>query len=920
MRPLRSGDPVAVNDYPLTGFLGEGGQGSVYAGVASSGQRVAIKILHARFADDPQALRRFRREAEATRRVGEFCTARVLEIGDWQQRPYIVSEFVDGPSLQAHGPLTGTALMRLAVTTAQALVAIHRAGVVHRDFKPSNVLLAAEGPRVIDFGIARALDVSHSLTSSVIGTPAYMSPEQFHGESGPPGDVFAWAGTIVFAATGRPAFGTGALPVVMHRILAYEPDLGGVPGELAGLLRAALHKDPGMRPTAEQLVQELLRAGPPPAAFTAGPPPPPAPSPLGHSAPPSAPSLPNPGSPSSGPSPIGPGGPHPAAPTPGMGRYPAPAPHTPVTRPAGNGVRAAVAAAGAVILAAVIGVAVWLWPGIERQLLAGGGQDPATTSAGASTPTPATTGKASAFTAIVNPSTARGGTLRAAFPKPDSLDPGNTYDSHVWNLVRLYGRSLTMFRPEPGVRGTEVVPDLAESLGTPGDDAKTWTYKIRQGLKFQDGTPITAADVKYAVLRSMDREVLQSGPSTLQFLLDLPGDYSGPAKSGADGDRAVLTPDDRTIVFKLKAPFSGFDKVMTLPVTVPVPKSADRGARYRDQVVSSGPYMFSGEVTDTALTLVRNPHWDPATDPVRKALPDRYEVGFLEPGADAQPKLEGGDLEYGPSPAETGRITSSSDLRARSDESATTLLNALYLNPRIKPLDDPDCRKAIFTAVDRTMLLRAYGDADPAATLLPPVVAGHREHGLYPTGAPDQAKTRAHLSACDKSSGFPLTLLARSDRPAELAAAEVVEQSLSPFGIEITVKQVSTADFYAKYSGKPDALTSDRIGLVSRPWVPDYADAEAFLAPLVDGRVASGFNLNVDSAEVDSLIDQANRELDQGRRAQLWGEVDRVVMEEALILPTGWRRAVLLRGVKATNVHVNPHLQLYDLLNMGVAG
>ncbi|NUT40406.1 MAG: serine/threonine protein kinase, partial [Thermoactinospora sp.] len=347
MRPLRSGDPVAVNDYPLTGFLGEGGQGSVYAGVAPDGQRVAIKILHARFADDPQALRRFRREAEATRRVGEFCTARVLEIGDWEQRPYIVSEFVDGPSLQAHGPLTGTALMRLAVTTAQALVAIHRAGVVHRDFKPSNVLLAAEGPRVIDFGIARALDVSHSLTSSVIGTPAYMSPEQFHGESGPPGDVFAWAGTIVFAATGRPAFGTGALPVVMHRILAYEADLGGVPGELAGLLRAALHKDPGMRPTAEQLVQELLRIGPPPAPPGAGPPSPPSsPQPFGTGSPPPTPAPHAFNAPAPGAAPSGTSGPHRPAASPGVGRYPAPSPHMPVTRPAGNGVRAAVAVAG----------------------------------------------------------------------------------------------------------------------------------------------------------------------------------------------------------------------------------------------------------------------------------------------------------------------------------------------------------------------------------------------------------------------------------------------------------------------------------------------------------------------------------------------------------------------------------------------
>ncbi|NUR88706.1 MAG: serine/threonine protein kinase, partial [Nonomuraea sp.] len=275
MRPLRPGDPTSVEGYKITGYLGEGGQGSVYAGASADGEPVAIKLLHARFSEDPGALRRFQREADAARRVAEFCTARVLDVGAYGDRPYLVSEFIEGPSLQHHvqtaGPLRGPALVRLAVSTATALAAIHRAGVVHRDFKPSNVLLGPDGPRVIDFGIARALDVSQSVTSSIIGTPAYMAPEQFHGEAYPASDVFAWAGTIVFAATGRGgAFGTGPFPALMHRILALPPDLTGVPGELLQVLGASLDKQPQARPSAENVLSTLLtRTAPPP------PPPPP---------------------------------------------------------------------------------------------------------------------------------------------------------------------------------------------------------------------------------------------------------------------------------------------------------------------------------------------------------------------------------------------------------------------------------------------------------------------------------------------------------------------------------------------------------------------------------------------------------------------------------------------------------------------
>ncbi|TMR01182.1 serine/threonine protein kinase, partial [Actinomadura soli] len=264
--PLTTADPTRLGGWELLGRIGTGGQGVVYLGRPADGgrgpERVAVKLLHAQLLGNAGARERFVRELALLQRVAGFCTAQMLDADTAGDRPYIVSEYVPGRSLrrlvQEEGPRTGADLDRLAISSVTALSAIHRANVVHRDLKPQNVLMGPDGPRVIDFGIARAFDTNATQTSQVVGTPAYMAPEQFTGRVVPATDLFAWAATLLFAATGRDPFAGGPLPAVMYRIMNETPDLGALPGPLADVAAACLAKDPKARPASEDVLMWLL--------------------------------------------------------------------------------------------------------------------------------------------------------------------------------------------------------------------------------------------------------------------------------------------------------------------------------------------------------------------------------------------------------------------------------------------------------------------------------------------------------------------------------------------------------------------------------------------------------------------------------------------------------------------------------------
>ena len=259
---LRADDPARVGHYRLTARLGSGGMGVVYLGVGWDGSQVAVKVLRPELADDQDFRRRFRREVSALMRVKGVCTVRVIEADTQSARPFMVTEYAEGPSLaeyiDAHGLLGPDMLYGLATGLAEALTVIHAAGIVHRDLKPSNVILTDAGPKVIDFGIARALDaMSMTKTGMMVGSAGFMAPEQISGRPGPAADIFVWGVTVAYAATGQSPFGTGETHAILYRVLHADPDIAAVPQQLRLLVAATLAKDPEQRPTAQQLLDRL---------------------------------------------------------------------------------------------------------------------------------------------------------------------------------------------------------------------------------------------------------------------------------------------------------------------------------------------------------------------------------------------------------------------------------------------------------------------------------------------------------------------------------------------------------------------------------------------------------------------------------------------------------------------------------------
>ena len=263
---LQPGDPRRIGPYWLEGRLGSGGMGRVYLGRSPGGRNVAIKVIRADLAENPDFRARFAREVSAARKVSGIFTAPVVDADLDGPVPWLATSYIAGPSLgdavAERGPMPPALVLRLAAGLAEGLAAIHSAGVVHRDLKPSNVLLAEDGPRLIDFGISRSVEsISLTRTGTVVGSPGFMSPEQAEGRPvGPPSDIFSLGAILTFAATGEGPFGEGSTVALLYRVVASEPNTRGVPDEIRAFIEHCLAKDPRQRPTAAHLLDGLSTA------------------------------------------------------------------------------------------------------------------------------------------------------------------------------------------------------------------------------------------------------------------------------------------------------------------------------------------------------------------------------------------------------------------------------------------------------------------------------------------------------------------------------------------------------------------------------------------------------------------------------------------------------------------------------------
>ncbi|MEV7009058.1 ABC transporter substrate-binding protein [Streptosporangium sp. NPDC051022] len=539
-----------------------------------------------------------------------------------------------------------------------------------------------------------------------------------------------------------------------------------------------------------------------------------------------------------------------------------------------------------------------------------------------------------AYTKVVNASDAKGGTLKFALSdEPDSMDPGNTYYAWNWNFSRLYSRPLMTYTALPGEAGLKLVPDVAEAPGEVSADGKTWTYKLKKGIKYDDGTEVKAADIKYAVARSNFTDELTDGPKYFAQYLDA-GDYKGPYKDkNLDDFKGVETPDDYTVVFKLKAPFSEFDFLVANPQTAPVPQAKDTGVDYEKAVASTGPYKFESHEVGKQLNLVRNTNWDPATDTTRKQLPDRIEVQFKQNAEDIDNRLIAGQIQVdlagtGLQSAGRAKVVQDAKLKDSTDNPFTPFNRYAMMSTQVKPFDNIECRKAVQYATDKVATQAPWGGplgGEIGTTAMTPTTVGYKQFDLYPNGADhkgDLAKAKEALTACGQPNGFAANIAVRGDRTKEVQVAEAMQASLDRVGIKLTIKKYPSGDWSAQYAGKPDFVHKNNLGIMIAGWGADWPSGFGFLSQIVDGRAikASGnYNMmELNDKSIDDLLDKGIQTADAAARNEIWAQVDQKVMESAAFLPFVYEKTLIFRPSTLTNVYVHPAWGMYDYTWLGV--
>lgn len=496
---------------------------------------------------------------------------------------------------------------------------------------------------------------------------------------------------------------------------------------------------------------------------------------------------------------------------------------------------------------------------------------------------------------------------------------------------RVFARSLTAYAPstDPDEQA-RLVGDLATSTGTPGKDLKTWSFTLRDGVRWQDGSAVTCADVSYGISRTFATEVVEGGPTDALAVLAIPrrpdgtSTYTGPYATGAAAvaaqnafDKAVAC-NGRTITFTLSSSLSDFNELVTQPAFGPVKRSADRGAQGTYDVFSAGPYMLQdGWQAGKGGTWVRNPSWDRASDPVRQAHPDliSYQEG-MDTQAVAQQVMADGDtgrlsVSLGSAPpAIQQHITAVESLKERSINPRTGVVDYLVPNARSKVFADEKVRLALAASTNRESYVTAIGGstaAEPALSLIPRSLPA--AHDTDPVGAGtrgDAAKAKALLAQAGLVGPVPFTVAYRSNPPADKAMAALVA-GWRQAGFAPTTRPI-TEDYFTAIS---DPALAGEVDLFWSNWAPAWASASTVLPPLFESSINitpagpgrdygywADKALDAQMAKVQSIADRTARE-------KAWSQIDGSLIAKGAYIGLAERRALHIAGSDVRNLSAN---------------
>jgi peptide/nickel transport system substrate-binding protein len=503
---------------------------------------------------------------------------------------------------------------------------------------------------------------------------------------------------------------------------------------------------------------------------------------------------------------------------------------------------------------------------------------------------------------------------------PEHLDPQQIYVSDAMTIETVFFRHLTNYIEDPKGGKLQLVGDLATNTGETTDGGKTWTYHLRDNIKFEDGTPITSKDIAYGLARSFG-EFGEQGPQYAQNALDPDRKYKGPADGDAPG---ITTPDDKTLKFSLSKAHPEWPYLMAMPTSTPVPKAKDSGAKYEAEWVASGPYMRDGAYDQTTkLTLKKNPNWDPKSDPIRHQYVDKIVFDFQGGQRDAQTQrmiADQGDDQYAVATAavaqaQIAQVQGDPQLLARTGQGPTPFVD--YIGINTSRVTDVKVRQALNWSFDRAAFITAVGGsavAGPATWLMAPIVPGWKDYDAYHSadGHGDVDKAKALLAGATPKLTYCFANTATQQR-----YAVVVQNSMQRAGFQLTLNPIDPSSYYTTIGDKTNTCDMMRYG-----WGQDFPDGQSTLDVLFNGRyIVPKGNQNYplfNEPTVNKALDDLNNEPDRGKAAIAYGDLDKKIMTDfAPVVPTYTTRFFNLHGSKV-HTFVSPLYAEFNLVSAWV--